>query len=56
MTPEDSGTWYRCDGSPSDLSTEQIKYVTGRRFDNRMTERSWEDKSRQEEHEARSVR
>lgn len=40
------------DGSPSDLSTEPIKPVTVRRFDNRMAERSWEDKSRQEEHEA----
>jgi hypothetical protein len=44
------------DGSPSDLSMEQIKQATGRSSDNRMTERSWEDKSRQEVHEAMSVR
>jgi len=43
-------------GSPRYLSTERIKSVTGRSFDNRTAERIWEEKSRHEEHEAKSVR
>lgn len=44
--PESFETWYRyrCQmGPPGDLSTEQIKSVAGGSFDNRVTERSWED-------------
>ena len=54
--PEGSETWYRCHWQMGGLSTEEIKTDTGRSSDNRVTERSWEYKSRQEEHEAMSVR